>query len=111
MKNLAKKVLTGILLVSPFFAFGAIATNEPRTNITSLAGIEGVITKIVNWVTGLFFVAAMLAIFYSAFLYLTAAGDAEQIKKAKTQLMYSILAIAVALLAGTMKYIVQNILS
>jgi Type IV secretion system pilin len=111
MKNLAKKALTGILLVSPFFAFGAIDPNVPRTNITSLAGVEGVITKIVNWITGLFFVLAMLGIFYSAFLYLTAAGDPEKITKAKNQLMYSIIAIGVALLAGTMKYIVQSILS
>ena len=111
MKNLTKKVITGIMLFSPVLAFGQISVNTPKTNITSLSGVEAVITRIVNWITGLFFVAAILYIFYAAWLYLSAAGDEEQIKKAKNQLLYSIIAIAVALLAGTMRYIVASILS
>jgi len=111
MKNLIKKVTTGIMLLSPALAFGQINVNTPKTNITSLSGVEAVITRIVNWITGLFFVAAILYIFYAAWLYLSAAGDEEQIKKAKNQLLYSIIAIAVALLAGTMRYIVASILN
>lgn len=112
MKKIAKKVLVGIMLLSPVLAFGqSFGTNVPTTNVTSLSAVESVITKIVNWLTGLFFVAAILFIFYAAFLYLTAGGDEEKVKKAKNQLMYSIVAIAVALLAGTMRYIVQSILS
>ena len=111
MKNLAKKALTGIMLLTPVLAFGQFNTNVPTTNITSLSAVESVITKIVNWLTGLFFVAVILFIFYAAFLYLTSAGDEEKVKKAKDQLLYSVIAIAVALLAGTMRYIVQSILS
>ncbi len=112
MKNLTKKVITGIMLLSPALAFGQnINPSVPKTNITSLSGVESVITRIVNWITGLFFVAAILYIFYAAWLYLSAAGDEEKIHKAKNQLLYSIIAIAVALLAGTMRYIVASILS
>jgi preprotein translocase subunit SecG len=112
MKNLAKKALTGIMLLSPVLAFGQnFGTNVPTTNVTSLSAVESIITKIVNWLTGLFFVAAILFIFYAAWLYLTAAGDEDKVQKAKSQLLYSIVAIAVALLAGTMRYIVQSILS
>ena len=112
MKNLAKKALTGILLITPALALGqTFNVNTPKTNITSLSAVESVITKIVNWITGLFFVAAILYIFYAAWLYLTAAGDEEKVKKAKNQLLYSIVAIAVALLAGTMRYIVASILA
>ncbi len=112
IKNLARKTLTGILLLSPALAFGQFpGVNPPTTNVTSLSAVESVISKIVNWITGLFFVAAILYIFYAAFLYFTAAGEEEKIKKAKNQLLYSVIAIAVALLAGTMRYIVANILS
>jgi len=114
MKNLIKKALTGVMLLTPALAFGQTGfgnINTPKTNITSLSGIEGVISKIVNWITGLFFVAAILYIFYAAYLFLTSGGDEEKIKTAKTQLLYSIIAIAVALLAGTMRYIVASILS
>jgi len=115
MKNLIKKALTGIMVLTPALALGQTSgfgsVNTPKTNITSLSGVEGVISRIVNWLTGLFFVAAILYIFYAAYLFLTSGGDEEKIKTAKTQLLYSIIAIAVALLAGTMRYIVASILS
>jgi preprotein translocase subunit SecG len=111
MKNLIKKALTGIMLLTPALTFGAVTIDTPSTNITTLSGVEGVISKIVNWITGLFFVAAILYIFYAAYLFLTSGGDEEKIKTAKTQLLYSIIAIAVALLAGTMRYIVASILA
>lgn len=111
MKNLIKKGVTGIMLLTPALSFGAITPTVPTTNISSLSSVEAVITKIVNWVTGLFFVAAIVYIFYAAYLFLTSGGDEEKLKTAKTQLLYSIIAIAVALLAGTMKNIVASILS
>ena len=114
MKNLIKKALTGIMLLTPALALGQTGfggVNTPKTNITSLSGVEGVISRIVNWITGLFFVVAILYIFYAAYLFLTSGGDEEKIKLAKTQLLYSIIAIAVALLAGTMRYIVASILA
>ena len=110
MKNLIKKTLTGIMLLTPTLA-GALTITPDKTGITSLSGIEAVIAKIVNWLTMLFFVAAVLYIFYAAYLFLTSGGDEEKLKTAKTQLLYSIIAIAVALLAGTMQSIVKNILT
>ncbi|MHB9019302.1 MAG: hypothetical protein ACYC3G_00285 [Minisyncoccota bacterium] len=115
MKNLIKKALTGIMLLTPALTLGQTTSfggvNTTKTNITTLSGVEGVISRIVNWLTSLFFVAAILYIFYAAFLFLTSGGDEEKIKTAKTQLLYSIIAIGVALLAGTMRYIVASILA
>jgi len=103
------------MLLTPALAMGQgtgfSGINVQKTNITSLSGVEAVISRIVNWITGLFFVAAIVYIFYAAYLFLTSGGDEEKIKTAKTQLLYSIIAIAVALLAGTMRYIVASILS
>ena len=113
MKKLITKITTGIMLFSPALTFAALTDSSVttvKTSVTSLSGVEAVITRMVNWITGLFFVAAILYIFYAAWLYLSAAGDEEQIHKAKNQLLYSIIAIAVALLAGTMRYIVASIL-
>ena len=111
MKNLIKKGLVGIMLLTPALSFAEVTVNVPKTNITSLSGVESVISRIVNWITTLFFVVAILYIFYAAYLFLTSGGDEEKIKTAKTQLLYSIIAIAVALLAGTMRYIVASILA
>ncbi|MEK7463462.1 MAG: hypothetical protein AAB621_03840 [Patescibacteria group bacterium] len=114
MKNLIKKALTGIMLLTPALALGQTGfggVNTPKTNITSLSGVEGVISRIVNWITGLFFVVAILYIFYAAYLFLTSGGEEEKLILARKQLLFSIIAIAVALLAGTMRYIVSSILA
>ena len=112
MKNLTKKIITGLLLL-PFLstAQGVIpAPNVPVTGVRSLDDLSRIFVTLVNWVTGLFFVTAILFLFYAAYLYLGAAGDPEKLKKAKDQLIYSVIAITVALLAGSVRFIVENIL-
>ena len=112
MKNLSKKVLTLALASLPFLGFAQFgpSLNAPTTNVTSLSDVSNLIVTIINWLTGIFFAVAVLFIFYSAYLYLTAAGDEEKLGKAKNQLIYSIIAIVVALLAGSIRFIVQSLL-
>lgn len=115
MKNLTKKVISATLLALPSLGLAQNSTFPPvqtgsNVQITSLNQINAIIVNLVNWVTGLFFVAAVLFLFYAAYLYLSAAGDAEQLTKAKDTLIYSIVAIAVALLAGSVRFIVESIL-
>lgn len=73
--------------------------------------ITRIIVGLVNWITGLFFVAAILSLFYAAYLYLAAGGDPEKLGSAKNTLIYSIIAIAIALLASSVRFIVENILT
>lgn len=113
MKNLTKKLITIALISAPAlgFAQGTFPpVNAPNVGIQGLGDINQIIVGLVNWVTGLFFVAAVLFLFYAAYLYLSAAGDPEQLTKAKNQLIYSVIAIAVALLAGSVRFIVESIL-
>lgn len=112
MKNLYKKILTLALTVSPGLVLAqAIPVTAPRfTKVETLTGIGGLIGTLISWVTGLFFAVAVLFIFFAAYLYLTAAGDQEKLGKAKSQLIYSIIAILVALLAGSVRFFVQNLL-
>ena len=108
-----KKIIYIALLALPIIGFAQAnipGLNPPQTGITSINDVNTVIVRIVNWVMGIFFVAAVLFIFWAAYLYLTAAGDTEKVSKAHNQLIYSIVAIAVALLAGSMRYIVANLL-
>ncbi|MDE2001640.1 MAG: hypothetical protein KGI60_03715 [Patescibacteria group bacterium] len=109
-----KKYLTtaGTLLL-PLAAFAQqipTVTGAPVTNVQSINDVTRIIVSLVNWITGLFFVAAILSLFYAAYLYLGAEGTEERVAKAKEQLIYSIVAITVALLAGSIRYIVQSIL-
>ena len=109
-----KKLIYIALIALPLISFAApqpfTGLTAPQTGVTDLNAINRIIVTIVNWVMGLFFVAAVLFIFWAAYLYLTASGNPEQVTKAHNQLIYSIVAIAVALLAGSMRFIVANLL-
>ena len=113
MKNLTKKIITATLAALPMA--GLAQTGFPpvqtQVNVRSLNDITQIIVNLVNWVMGLFFVVAVLFLFWAAYLYLSAEGDPEKLTKAKDQLIYSVVAIAVALLAGSVRYIVENILN
>lgn len=109
-----KKYLTAGTLLLPLLTFaqdfGSQVTNAPVSSVRQLSDVTRIIISLVNWITGLFFVAAILSLFYAAYLYLGAEGTEERVAKAKEQLIYSIVAITVALLAGSIRYIVQSIL-
>jgi hypothetical protein len=110
MKHIAKKLFTAALVASPALALAQFNVQTPDVGIRSLDQVSRIIVNLVNWVTGLFFVAAILFLFYAAYLYLGAAGDPERLTKAKDQLIYSVIAIAVALLASSIRFIVESVL-
>jgi hypothetical protein len=112
MKKLTNKIITFALITAPSLVFAQqpLPTQAPQVNITSLRQVTQIIVNLVNWVIGLFFVAAILGLFYSAYNYLMAAGDPERLGTAKNALIYTIIAIVVALLATSVRFIVENIL-
>ena len=114
MQKITKQFIKLGLFISPALALAAPPITQPTvpnaTKANTLGGISQIIADVVTWITGLFFVAAILFLFYAAYLYLSAGGDEEQLKKAKNQLIYSIIAIAIALLAGVVKNIVGDLL-
>lgn len=65
--------------------------------------------SIVNWVFTFFIIVAAIYIIIAAFMYLTAQGDAEEISKAKRQLIYAIIAIVIASLSELIVYSIAGI--
>ena len=103
MKTKTIKYGLGLLaLFTPFLTANA----QP----TTAQGVIDVFASIVGYVSVAFWIAATAAILYAGFLYLTAGGDAEKVKKASKMLWYAVIAIAVGLMADTMPTLVQNIL-
>ena len=85
--------------------------NPPSTIVTSKGDLLGLLGTVRDWFYTIFLVVAVIFLIMAAFQYLTAAGDPERIKKAKTALIYSIVAIAIALLAGGITAVVKDMLS
>jgi hypothetical protein len=111
--KLTKKIALGLVLfaiAAPAFAqiSGITAPNAP---ITSLGGVSTTITKIVNWMIGLFWVIAVAFLIWAAFVYLTAGGDEEKIKEAKSRVVYALIAAAIALLSTGIQAIATSLLT
>jgi hypothetical protein len=82
----------------------------PQTKLNNVGGVLKLIQYITNWMfTGLL-VLAVLMIIIAAYHYLFSGGDEEGTGKAKKYLIYTVIAIAVAMLAKGVTFIVAEVL-
>jgi len=68
-----------------------------------------VIKRITNWMYTALFSIAVIMILYAAFIYMTSGGG-EEVGKAHKILLYSAVAIAVAMLSGGVVNLVESLL-
>ena len=85
------------ITASPNFGTNVAATGNV-TNGLANSSIFNLVQNAMNWLLGLVGVLAVIAFVISGILYLTAAGDEEQIEKAKTTMMYASIGLVVAFL-------------
>ena len=117
--NLAKEFSPSIIaLVLPAMAFAQnlplpvapVTTNVPQGNITSMQSVLQMLCTVFAWAFYFLIVLAVIFIIVAAFKYLTAAGDPEKVKSAGTMLIYTAVAIVVALLARAIPLIIGSFL-
>ena len=97
--------------ITPGTIPGAKELGTPESPIKTSGGLLDTIASIVKWVYIVFFIVAVLFILIAAFNYLTGGGQPEKIKLAHTQLMYALIAIAIALMSVGAVTIIKNFLS
>lgn len=78
---------------------------------TSVTGWVDVLITVVRWIYTIIFIVAVLFILLAAFHFITSKGDPETTKKAKSELLYAVVGIAVALLSYGVVTLVQTSLS
>jgi len=88
----------------------ALAGGHPENIIDSPEKIVGVLGTVAAWLFTILMALAVVMVVYAAFLYLTAAGNPERITSAKKTLIYAIVAIVVALVAGGIPVLILNLL-
>lgn len=84
---------------------GAEAVDAPITNFSEL---EGVLMNISRWMFGILMALSIVFILYAAFLYIISQGNEERIKTAKTILIYAVVGLVVAVLAGGINMVIQD---
>jgi type III secretory pathway component EscU len=116
--NLAKEFSPSILaLALPAMAFAQaqpiapVTSNVPQANnINSMQSILQLFCTVFSWAFYFLIVLAVIFIIVAGFKYLTAAGDPEKVKSAGTMLIYTAVAIVVALLARAVPLIIGSFL-
>ncbi len=67
------------------------------------------INKIVNWIVTLLVVFSAIYIVMAGFNYVTSGGDQDKIGKAKTQLLYGLVGVGIAVLAWALPRVIYYI--
>ena len=107
-----------IALVLPAMAFAQniptpsapSESSVPQGNITSLQGVLQSLCTVFAWAFYFLIVLAVIFVIVAGFKYLTAAGDPEKVKGAGTMLLYTAIAIGVALLARAIPLVIGSFL-
>lgn len=110
MKNITKKIIVGAMLVLPIAVLAAPAAGQKQVNISSITEIMGIITSVINWFAAIVGTLAVFFIIMAGWKYLTAGGEQEELNKAKSQLIYAAVGIAITLLAYSVPVVIQNFL-
>jgi len=90
---------------------GPCSLGEPtKVDEWGLCCTLNAVAKVTNYIFYFFMLLAVAFGIYAAFLFLTAGGEEEKIKKARATLLYIVIAIVVAVLARFLPTFVSGIL-
>ena len=99
-KNLLKIISVTFILVSPVLSFAQVTGDPPIVTIDNPIGadtINELIKTILEGVIKIGIPIIALAIIYCGFLFVSARGKPESIKKAKDALLYTLIGAAILL--------------
>lgn len=105
--------LSALLLTGAAFA---VTTAPPYPSPTCQGPVcepdtvLGLIGKIGEWISTIFWILAVVFILFAGITYMTAQGDPEKVKTANQRLLYGIIAIVVGLIAYGLPKLVEAIL-
>src|SRR3989344_2800480 len=100
-------VRAGAVLL-PLAVFAQEFTAPPAP--TSVGEFEEVINTVLVWMFSFLVFLAIVFVLIAAYKYLPAAGDPEKVKSASNTLIYAAVAIAVALLARGLPFLIGGLI-
>ncbi|HEX8974277.1 MAG TPA: hypothetical protein VF817_02195 [Patescibacteria group bacterium] len=109
--NKLKKISFGVassLLAAPMAALAQFQT--PQGTGLPAGSVTGIITNGMNWLLIIVGILGVIGFVISGIIYLTAAGDEDQIARGKKTMIFSIVGIIVALIGVVVIQFVQGFL-
>lgn len=109
--NIIKKIAYGSVAYIAAMPFVASAQFQSPSGTGLPAGsLLGIITSGMNWLLIIVGILGVIGFVISGIIYLTAAGDDDQIAKGKKAMVYSIIGVIVALVGVVVIQAVQGLL-
>jgi heme/copper-type cytochrome/quinol oxidase subunit 2 len=96
------------ILFFPLVFFPLISSAATST-IQDAQDVVDLITKIGNWMYGILLGLAVIFIIFAAYNFMTSGGSEEKVKEAKNQVLYTLIAVAVAMLAKGFISIIESL--
>jgi len=118
MKKLIVKtslLLSGLVPAVALAAFDPIEDEGPPELPSNAPkdfdSLINVITTVAQWMFGILMALSIVFILYAAFLYVISQGNEDRIKSAKTILIYAVVGLVVAVLAGGISVVIQEFIA
>ncbi|MDP3724917.1 MAG: hypothetical protein Q8R20_00415 [Nanoarchaeota archaeon] len=86
----------------------ALRGTGTKTSVGSIEDIQGIIQDVVGWFQVFFYTFAVIFILLGAWDYLSSGGEAEKTKSGRNKIIYGLVAIAIAVIAGGVVRLVFN---
>lgn len=113
MKKTIKKVgyfAGSLALAAPFYSLAALDVSAGGGTGLPQSSLMDIVKNVMNWLLMMIGVFAVIGFAIAGVLYLTAAGNDDQIKKAKGAMMWSIVGVIVAIAGLVALKVAQGLL-
>ncbi len=78
------------------------------TGVNNIIDVQGIVQDVVGWFQVFFYTFAVIFILLGAWDYLSSGGEAEKTKSGRNKIIYGLVAIAIAVIAGGVTRMVFN---
>ncbi|MGB9743268.1 MAG: pilin [Minisyncoccales bacterium] len=95
MRKFILSLISISILILPFLVTAVVTPKGPTSNID----IPTLLDRIIDWAFYFLLIIAALFLVIAGFYFITAQGDAEQIKKAKNMVLYAAIGLVVAVVS------------
>lgn len=109
MKKFLVLIPVAALLIFPLFAGAQITQEQTFISASGINDVFTIVNRIARWFMTIVVAISVIFFVMAGFLYVTSGGKEDSLKSAKNYLLYGIIGIGVALLAGAIQVIVVTL--
>lgn len=109
-KILLTLVLLGLMVSPTFSAIAQFEETPGEVGREATGDVMTVLDRVVDWLFYILLFVAAVFIIIAAYYFVTASGDPETVKKARTLILYAIIGIVVAFVARGLVFLVERMI-